>query len=67
MGYEGGTLDPRRIRDEMLRWQDARPKDIGNQTRKALSYLRSDPDALSLPKDSGAQGNGAVCGPRLTA
>ncbi len=55
-----GSLDLRRVRDEMLRWQDTRPKDIGNQTRKALNYLREHPEALSLPEDSDAQGNGAV-------
>ena len=36
IGYESGTLDLSRVRDEMLRWQDTNPKDIGNQTRKAL-------------------------------
>jgi ADP-ribosylglycohydrolase len=60
MGYEGGPLDLRRVRDAMLSWQDTRPKDIGNQTRKALDYLRSHPEALSLPEDPDAQGNGAV-------
>lgn len=60
LGYEDGTLDLRRIRDEMLRWQDSRPKDIGNQTRKALGYVRNHPDVLSLPEDPDAQGNGAV-------
>lgn len=59
-GYEGGLLDLRWVRDEMLRWQDTDPKDIGNQTRKALGYLRSHPDALSVPEESDAQGNGAV-------
>ena len=59
-GYGGKTFDLRRVREEMLRWQDTRPKDIGNQTRKALAYLRSHPDALSLPEDPDAQGNGAV-------
>jgi ADP-ribosyl-[dinitrogen reductase] hydrolase len=44
----------------MLSWQDTRPKDIGNQTARALRYLRSHPEALSLPEDPGAQGNGAV-------
>ncbi|PLS85301.1 MAG: hypothetical protein CYG60_13365 [Actinobacteria bacterium] len=33
---------------------------MGNQTRKALDYLKHHPDALSLPDDPGAQGNGAV-------
>lgn len=59
-GYEGGPLELRRVRDAMLSWQDTRPKDIGNQTHKALDYLRSHPDALSLPEDPDAQGNGAV-------
>lgn len=59
-GYRGGSLDLRRVRDAMLRWQDSRPRDIGNQTRKALGYLRSHPEALSLPEDPDAQGNGAV-------
>ncbi len=59
-GYEGGPLDLRRVRDEMLSWQDTEPKDIGNQTRKALNYLRGHPGALSLPEDPEAQGNGAV-------
>ena len=59
-GYEGGPLDLRRVRDAMLSWQDTDPKDIGNQTRKALDYLRDHPDALSLPEDPDAQGNGAV-------
>lgn len=60
ISYESGTLDLHRVRDEMLRWQDTDPKDIGNQTRKALDYLRSHPDALALPEDPDAQGNGAV-------
>ena len=59
-GYEGGSLDLRRVRDAMLSWQDTEPKDIGNQTRKALEYLRRHPEALSLPEDPDAQGNGAV-------
>lgn len=60
LGYEGGALDLHRVRDEMLIWEDTDPKDIGGQTRKALGYLRSHPDALSLPEDPDAQGNGAV-------
>lgn len=60
LGYQGGALDFRRVRDEMLLWEDTYPKDIGGQTRKALGYLRSHPDALSLPEDPDAQGNGAV-------
>ena len=59
-GYGGGPLDLRRVRDAMLSWQDTLPKDIGKQTRKALDYLRGHPDALSLPEDPDAQGNGAV-------
>lgn len=59
-GYESGPLDLRRVRDAMLSWQDTNPKDIGNQTRKALDHLRSHPEALSLPEDPDAQGNGAV-------
>lgn len=59
-GYEGGSLDLRRVQDEMLLWEDTDPPDIGNQTRKALTYLRSHPDELSLPEDPDAQGNGAV-------
>ena len=59
-GYEGGPLDLGRVRDEMLSWQDTDPKDIGNQTRKALAHLRGHPDAISLPEDPDAQGNGAV-------
>lgn len=59
-GYQEGPLDLHRVRDAMLRWQDTRPKDIGNQTRKALDYLRSHREALSLPDDPDAQGNGAV-------
>ncbi|MDP8900268.1 MAG: ADP-ribosylglycohydrolase family protein [Actinomycetota bacterium] len=59
-GYEDGPLDLRRVRDAMLSWQDTEPKDIGNQTHKALDYLRSHPEALSLLEDPEAQGNGAV-------
>ena len=59
-GYGGGPLDLRRVRDEMLSWQHTDPKDIGNQTHRALGYLRAHPDALSLPEDPDAQGNGAV-------
>lgn len=60
LGYEGGVLDLRRVREAMLLWEDTDPPDIGGQTRKALGYLRSHPDALSLPDDPDAQGNGAV-------
>lgn len=59
-GYGAGPLDLGRVREAMLAWQDTRPKDIGNQTRKALNYLRDRPEALSLPEDPDAQGNGAV-------
>ena len=59
-GYESGSLDLRRVRDEMLSWEDTEPKDIGNQTGRALRYLRGHPEALSLPEDPDAQGNGAV-------
>lgn len=59
-GYEGSSLDLRRVREAMLSWEDTRPKDIGNQTRKALGYLRSHPEELSLPEDPDAQGNGAM-------
>jgi ADP-ribosyl-[dinitrogen reductase] hydrolase len=44
----------------MLLWEDSRPKDIGNQTRRAFGYLRGHLEALSLPEDPDAQGNGAV-------
>src|SRR4028118_2102785 len=59
-GYGRGPLDLGRVRDEMLSWQDTEPKDIGNQTRKALDHLRGHPEALSLPEDPDAQGNGAA-------
>lgn len=59
-GYRGGSLDLRHVRDAMLRWRDTDPSDIGNQTRKALDHLRRHPEALSLPEDPEAQGNGAV-------
>ncbi len=59
-GYREGPLDLSRVRDAMLRWRDTDPRDIGNQTRKALDYLKRHPDALSLPDDPEAQGNGAV-------
>ncbi len=59
-GYRGGGLDLGAVRDAMLRWEDKDPRDIGNQTRRALRYLRSHPDALSLPDEPEAQGNGAV-------
>ena len=59
-GYGDGPLDPWRVRDTMLSWQDTLPKDIGNQTRKALDHLRRHPESLSLPEDPDAQGNGAV-------
>jgi ADP-ribosylglycohydrolase len=59
-GYREGALDLGRVRDAMLRWRDTDPRDIGNQTRKALDYLGRQPEALSLPEDPAAQGNGAV-------
>ena len=60
-GYEeNGALDLHRVREAMLRWQDTDPKDIGNQTRKALDYLRVHLDVLSLPEEPDAQSNGAV-------
>lgn len=59
-GYRGDSFDLHRVRDAMLSWQATRPKDIGNQTARALSYLRSHPEALSLSEDPDAQGNGAV-------
>lgn len=59
-GYEGRSLDMRLVREAMLSWEETDPKDIGNQTRKAFAYLKSHPDALSLPEDPEAQGNGAV-------
>ena len=59
-GYRGGGLDLGAVRDAMLRWEDTDPRDIGNQTRRALRYLRGHPGALSLPEDPDAQGNGAV-------
>jgi ADP-ribosyl-[dinitrogen reductase] hydrolase len=59
-GYEGGSLDLRRVRDAMLSWEDTGPKDIGIRTGRALRYLRSHQEALSLPEDPDAQGNGAV-------
>jgi ADP-ribosyl-[dinitrogen reductase] hydrolase len=59
-GYQERPLDLRRVRDAMLRWEDSDPPDIGNQTKKALDYLRNHPEALSLPDDPDAQGNGTV-------
>lgn len=59
-GYQEGPLDLHRVRDAMLRWQESDPKDIGNQTSKALDYLRDYREALSFPDDPDAQGNGAV-------
>ncbi|MDP9485659.1 MAG: ADP-ribosylglycohydrolase family protein, partial [Actinomycetota bacterium] len=48
-GYEDGELDLRRVRDEMLLWQESDPPDIGNQTSVAFGHLRRHPEALSLP------------------
>ncbi|MDP9474173.1 MAG: ADP-ribosylglycohydrolase family protein [Actinomycetota bacterium] len=59
-GYRGGELNLAAVRDAMLRWRATDPRDIGNQTRKALDYLKRHPEALSLPVDPEAQGNGAV-------
>jgi ADP-ribosyl-[dinitrogen reductase] hydrolase len=59
-GYRKGTLEHGRVRDAMIRWRDTDPRDIGNQTRKALDYLTRHPEALSLPEEPEAQGNGAV-------
>jgi ADP-ribosyl-[dinitrogen reductase] hydrolase len=56
----GRPVRPAPGADEMLSWQDTEPKDIGNQTHKALDHLRGHPNALSLPEDPEAQGNGAV-------
>ena len=55
-GYDDSSLDLRRVRDAMLSWRATNPRDIGNQTRKALDYLRTHPEALSLPEDPDAQG-----------
>lgn len=59
-GYREGPLDMRRVRDEMLRWEDSDPPDIGGQTQTALNYLRSNPEAIYQPEAPRAQGNGAV-------
>lgn len=59
-GYRSGHLDLEAVRDAMLRWEETDPRDIGNQTGKALRYLRNHPEALSLPDEPEAQGNGAV-------
>ncbi|PLS84955.1 MAG: hypothetical protein CYG60_15080 [Actinobacteria bacterium] len=59
-GYRSGRLDLGAVRDAMLRWEETDPNDIGNQTAFALGYLRGHPEALSLPDDPDAQGNGAV-------
>ncbi len=60
-GYRGGSsLDLGRVRKAMLHWEETDPRDIGNQTRKALNYLREHPEAFSLPEDPDAQGNGTV-------
>ena len=60
LGYQGGSLNLQRVREEMLRWEESGPPDIGNQTSIALDYLSSHPEALSLPDQPHAQGNGAV-------
>lgn len=59
-GYQEGSLNLNRVRDVVLCWQDSDPKDTGNQTSKVLGELRSHSEALSLPNDPNAQGNGAV-------
>lgn len=59
-GYAEGELDLWRVRDAMLRWLATDPKDVGNQTREALEYLRRNPDAQFPPEKPTAQGNGAV-------
>lgn len=59
-GYREGPLNLGHVRDAMLRWRKTDPRDIGNQTRRALDYLTRHPEALSLPEDPEAQGNGAV-------
>ncbi len=59
-GYRGGGLDLGTVRDAMLRWEETDPNDIGDQTAFALGYLKGHPEALSLPDDPDAQGNGAV-------
>ena len=48
------------VRDAMIRWLDSDPKDVGNQTRYALGYLRANPPETRAPEDASAQGNGAV-------
>lgn len=59
-GYRSGRLDLGAVRNAMLRWEEGHLRDIGNQTRKALGYLREHPEAIFLPDDPEAQGNGAV-------
>lgn len=59
-GYAEGELDLWRVREAMLRWLAADPKDVGHQTREALEYLRQNPDAQFPPEKPIAQGNGAV-------
>lgn len=58
--YAEGELDLRRVRAEMLRWLATDPKDVGNQTREALEYLRQNPEAQFPPEDPEAQGNGVA-------
>lgn len=59
-GYAEGEFDLRRVREAMLRWLATDPKDVGNQTREALEYLRQNPEAQFPPEKPTAQGNGAV-------
>ena len=51
-GVDGLTL--------AVAYHDARDLFPHNPLHKVLDYLRSHPDALSLPEDPDAQGNGAV-------
>lgn len=55
-----GSYDAGVTRAAMIRWLESGPKDVGNQTRRALLYLRDNPQAARLPDDAAAQGNGAV-------
>lgn len=59
-GYVDGGLDLVRVREAILRWLATDPKDVGRQTRRALNYLRRNPEAELPPEDPDAQGNGAV-------
>jgi ADP-ribosylglycohydrolase len=48
------------VKQGMLTWVKQRPKDIGNQTLRALTYHQAHPEARQLPEDPAALGNGAV-------